>query len=54
MLETEGLLDEIEDWKLVGDAYFSRRQLYALDWGGDATAASTGGSGADFNLAFMR
>lgn len=49
----DGALDEIEDWQLVGDAYFSRRQLYALDWGGTA-AASSGGSSGSFNLAFMR
>lgn len=54
MLEEEGLLDEIEDWQLVGDAYYSRRQLYALEWGGGAAAGGGGGSGASFNLAYMR
>ncbi|KAL4440601.1 hypothetical protein ABPG75_003602 [Micractinium tetrahymenae] len=54
MLEAEGVLDEIENWQLVGEAYYSRRQLYALEWGGDAAAGAGGGSGAAFNLAYMR
>ena len=39
-------LDAIEDWQLVGESYYSRRELYSLDWGG--------GSGAAMDLAFMR
>ncbi len=38
--------DPFEDWQLVGDAYYSRRTLYSLNWGG-------GGGGA-LDLAFMR
>lgn len=45
MAADEGVLDPLEDWQLVGEAYYSRRQLYDLDWGG--------GGGA-MNLAFMR
>ena len=45
----DGAYDAYEDWQLVGDAYYSRRELYALDWGG----GGGGGSGA-MNLAFMR
>lgn len=40
--------DAYEDWQLVGDAYYSRRLLYELAWGGGA-----GGGGA-LDLAFMR
>lgn len=42
-------MDPLEEWQLVGDAYYSRRLLYDLAWGG-------GGSGgaAAFDLAFMR
>lgn len=44
------LYDEYEEWQLVGERYFSRRQLYALDWDG----GSGGGPGGGLNLAFMR
>ena len=44
----DGAYDAYEDWQLVGDAYYSRRELYALDWGGGS------GSGGAMNLAFMR
>ncbi|KAL4852826.1 hypothetical protein ACK3TF_006093 [Chlorella vulgaris] len=40
--------DEYEEWQLVDTSYYSRRQLYALDWGGG------GGGGGGFDLAFMR
>ncbi len=46
MAAEEGAWDAYEDWQLVGDTYYARRQLYDLDWGG--------GSGAAFDLAFMR
>lgn len=52
MAADEGVLDLLEDWQLVGEAYYSRRQLYELDWGAGAAAASGGGSAMD--LAFMR
>ncbi|EFN53979.1 hypothetical protein CHLNCDRAFT_135924 [Chlorella variabilis] len=41
--------DEYEEWQLVGDAYYSRRELYRLDWGGGGS-----GGGGSFDLAFMR
>ena len=50
MMEVDEALDELEEWQLVGDAYYSRRQLYSLDWAG----GGGGGSGGAFNLAFMR
>ncbi len=50
MAADEGVLDPLEDWQLVGEAYYSRRQLYELDWG----AAASGGGGDGMNLAFMR
>lgn len=31
----DGALESYEDWQLVGDAYFSKRELYQLDWGVD-------------------
>ena len=49
----DGTYDAYEDWQLVGDAYYSRRELYALDWGGGGSGGSGGSSGA-MNLAFMR
>lgn len=45
----EGGLDPLEDWQLVGDAYYSRRLLYDLAWGSGGS-----GGGAAFDLAFMR
>lgn len=53
MAADEGVLDPLEDWQLVGEAYYSRRQLYELDWGAGAAAAASGG-GSAMNLAFMR
>jgi hypothetical protein len=44
--------DEYEEWQLVGDAYFSRRELYRLDWGGGGGGSSGGGNAMD--LSFMR
>ncbi|PRW05770.1 Vacuolar sorting-associated 16 [Chlorella sorokiniana] len=52
MAADEGVLDPLEDWQLVGEAYFSRRQLYELDWGGGAGGSGSGSGG--MNLAFMR
>ena len=37
-----------EDWQLVGDVYFSRRELYQLRWC-DFTATGPG-----MNLEYMR
>lgn len=41
----ESSLDSYEEWQLVGDTYFARRELYAEGWGAaDAPA----------DLAYMR
>lgn len=51
MAAEEGGLDPLEDWQMVGDAYYSRRLLYDLAWGG---GFGVGGGAGGFNLAFMR
>ena len=48
----DGSYDAYEDWQMVGETYYSRRELYALDWGGGSGGG--GSSGSAMNLAFMR